>query len=239
MKRILAVGPVAMMVLASAVAVVAAPTPARADDCITVDMAVQLNQYPLMPDLARRFNGSDDAQVDGRCIHVSVSPKSSGAAATLLEQGWPNPAQNGPKPVVWSPAANSWRLILNQRLTDAGRPEMAPEGTPEMVSPLVIAMPKEMATALGWPDTAIGYSDILALATDPAGWGAKNQPWGLFKLGKTNPNYSTSGLSSLIAEYYAFAGTTTHSHWKTSTTPTVGRRRATSNRPSCTTATPR
>ena len=135
-----------MMVLASAVAVVAAPTPARADDCITVDMAVQLNQYPLMPDLAKRFNGSDDAQVDGRCIHVSVSSKSSGAAATLLEQGWPNPAQNGPKPVVWSPASNSWRSILNQRLADAGRdPRWRRQGTPVMVSPLVIAMPKPMA----------------------------------------------------------------------------------------------
>src|SRR3954466_3819092 len=196
MKRILAVGPVALMVLASTIAVVSAPTPARADDCITVDMAVQLNQYPLMPELARRFNGSDDAQVAGRCIHVSGSSKSSGAATTLLEEGWPNPAQNGPKPVVWSPAANSWRLILNQRLADAGRREMAPAGTPEMVSPLVIAMPEEMATALGWPGTPIGYSDILALATDPAGWGAKNEPWGAFKLGKTNPNYSTSGLSS-------------------------------------------
>src|SRR3954453_23931450 len=166
MKRILAVGPVALMVLASTIAVVSSPTPARADDCITVDMAVQLNQYPLMPDLAKRFNGSDDAQVDGRCIRVSVSPKSSGAAATLLEQGWPDAAQNGPKPVVWSPASNSWRLILNQRLADKNRPAMAPEGTPEMMSPLVIAMPKEMATALGWPSKAIGYSDILALATD-------------------------------------------------------------------------
>ena len=222
MKRILAVGPVAMIVLASAVAVVAAPTPARADDCITVDMAVQLNQYPLMPDLARRFNGSDDAEVDGRCIHVSVSPKSSGAAATLLEQGWPNPAQNGPKPVVWSPAANSWRLILNQRLTDAGRPEMAPEGTPEMVSPLVIAMPKEMATALGWPNTAIGYSGHPRARDRSCGWGAKNQPMGLVQ--------ARQDESQLLDQRPVVArspSTTrsparrTDSHWKTSTTPTV------------------
>ena len=39
-----------------------------------------------------------------------------------------------------------------------------------MHTPLVIAMPKPMAEALGWPDKPIGWSDILALATDPAGW---------------------------------------------------------------------
>jgi Ca-activated chloride channel family protein len=193
--------------IAAAVLVAASPTRAQADDCIQVEMAVQLNQYPLMPDLAKSFNGSDAAHVDGRCIKVSVSAKSSGAAATLLEQGWPDVAQNGPKPVVWSPAATAWASILNQRLADAGRPPMAPAGTPTMVSPLVIAMPKPMAEALGWPKTPIGYSDILRLATDPQGWGAVGHPeWGPFKLGKTNPNFSTSGLSSLIAQYYAFAG---------------------------------
>ena len=76
-----------------------------------------------------------------------------------------------------------------------------------MVSPLVIAMPETMAKALGWPTKAIGYSDILQLATDPNGWGSVGHPeWGAFKLGKTNPNFSTSGLSSLVAQYYAFAG---------------------------------
>ena len=240
MKRILAVGPVAMMVLASAVAVVAAPTPARADDCITVDMAVQLNQYPLMPDLAKRFNGSDDAQVDGRCIQVSVSSKSSGAAATLLQEGWPNPAQNGPKPVVWSPAANSWRLILNQRLTDAGRPEMAPEGTPEMVSPLVIAMPKEMATALGWPDTPIGYSDILAPRDRSCGLGCEEPTLGLVQARQDEPQLLDQ--RPVVADRGVLRVRRQDGRprvWKTSTTRSCSRRRATSNRPSCTTATPR
>ena len=93
--------------LAAATLGIAMPTEAHADDCIQVEMAVQLNLYPLMPDLAKNFNGSDAARVDGRCIHVSVNAKSSGAATTLLEHGWPDPAQNGPKPVVWviSPAA--------------------------------------------------------------------------------------------------------------------------------------
>jgi Ca-activated chloride channel family protein len=73
-----------------------------------------------------------------------------------------------------------------------------------MRTPLVIAMPRPMAEALGWPNTPIGYADILKLAQDPAGWGGKGHPeWGPFRLGKTNPNFSTSALSATIAQYYA------------------------------------
>ena len=65
-----------------------------------------------------------------------------------------------------------------------------------MLTPLVIAMPKPMAEALGWPDTPIGFADILALANDPQGWAKFGHPeWGPFKLGKTSPNFSTSGLN--------------------------------------------
>jgi Ca-activated chloride channel family protein len=194
------------IVVAALTSVVVSTHPAAADDCIAVPMAVQLNQFPLMPRLAKQFNQSDDAQVNGRCIRVSVSAKSSGAATTLLEHGWPDTAENGPRPVVWSPAATAWADVLDQRLADAGDPAMAPPGTPIMVSPLVIAMPQPMAEALGWPDKPIGYADILALATDPNGWASRGKDYGAFRLGKTNPNFSTSGLSSLIAQYYAFAG---------------------------------
>src|SRR5829696_4757966 len=200
----------ALAIVASVVAaasVVAGAPAAHADDCIKVDMAVQLNQFPLVPDLAKRFNDSDLAHVGDRCVEVSVAKQSSGAAATLLEQGWPNPEKNGPKPVVWSPASTAWAKVLNERLTVAGERAMAPDGEPIMISPLVIAMPKPMAEVLGWPNTPIGFSDILALARDPNGWASKGHPeWGAFKLGKTNPNFSTSGLSSLMAQYYAFTG---------------------------------
>jgi Ca-activated chloride channel family protein len=86
---------------------------------------------------------------------------------------------------------------------------MANEGTPFMNTPLVIAMPQPMAMALGWPDKALGWSDILALASSNEGWSAFGHPeWGSFKLGKTNPNFSTSGLSALAAQNYAATGKT-------------------------------
>ena len=86
---------------------------------------------------------------------------------------------------------------------------MATAAEPFMLTPLVIAMPKPMADALGYPETPIGYADILRLANDPEGWGAYGHPeWGPFLLGKTNPNFSTSALSSTIAQYYAATGKT-------------------------------
>jgi Ca-activated chloride channel family protein len=78
-----------------------------------------------------------------------------------------------------------------------------------MLTPLVIAMPQPMAEALGWPDEPIGFADIVTLATDPDGWASVGHPeWGPFRLGKTNPNYSTSGLNFTIAQYYAATGKT-------------------------------
>jgi Ca-activated chloride channel homolog len=181
---------------------------ARRGDCVTVDAAVSSEKIQLLGDLAERFNDSG-AQVDGRCIYVEVRSKSSGAATTALAEGW-DPAGDGPRPVIWSPASSAWGQILNQRLTAAGRPPMAPEGaTPFMLTPLVIAMPEPMARALGWPDTPIGWKDVLSLARTPGGWADRGHPeWGDFRLGKTNPNFSTSGLHALIAQNYAATGKT-------------------------------
>jgi Ca-activated chloride channel family protein len=173
------------------------------DGCIAVDMAVSPEKVTLLTDLARKFNDSDAAR-EGGCAVVRVQRKSSGAGMQLLSDGWPNEELNGPKPVVWSPASSAWAAILNQKQRDDDKPDLAPASKPFMRTPLVIAMPKPMAEALGWPETPIGYADILALAQDPSGWGSKGHPeWGPFKLGKTNPNFSTSALSATIAQYYA------------------------------------
>ena len=181
----------------------------RREDCITVDTAVSSEKIELLTELAATFNDSDEAVVDGECVFVDVRSKASGSATTALAEGW-DEELDGPRPVIWSPAASSWGQILNQRLADAGEAPIAPEDpTPFMLTPLVIAMPEPMAEALGWPDTPIGWRQILDLANSEAGWGDFGHPeWGQFRLGKTNPNFSTSGLSALIAQTYAATGKT-------------------------------
>ena len=178
-------------------------------NCIPVDMAVSPEKLDLLTDLANTFNDSDRAEIDGDCIFVRVQRMSSGTGASLIADDWPDPDVNGPRPVIWSPASSAWGAVVNQRKADLGEEPVAPAGTPFMLTPLVIAMPEPMATALGYPETPIGYADILRLANDPAGWGAFGHPeWGPFRLGKTNPNFSTSALHATVAQYYAAAGKT-------------------------------
>src|SRR5262249_46762115 len=78
-----------------------------------------------------------------------------------------------------------------------------------MLSPVVIAMWKPMAEALGWDKKPIGWSEILSLARNQQGWESYGYPqWGRFKFGHTHPQFSNSGLISLFAEVYAASGKT-------------------------------
>jgi len=177
-------------------------------NCVVVDLSVSSEKIQLLTDLAHDFNGSAEAKVGDRCVFARVQSKASGGAAQLLASGW-DEATDGPRPVIWSPAASSWGSILDQRLAASGKPAMTGDFTSFMLTPLVIAMPRPMAEALGWPKQPLGYADILALTQDPQGWAAHGHPeWGAFRLGKTNPNFSTSGLSALIAQAYAANGKT-------------------------------
>ena len=178
-------------------------------NCVVVDMAVSSEKIDLINALATTFNDEKHKIDNGTCIFVRPQSKASGRAATLLSSTW-DTSTDGPEPVIWSPASAAWGAVLNQRLADDGKKAMAPaDSTPFMLTPLVIAMPKPMATALGYPGKPVGWADLARLATDPAGWSAFGHPeWGPFRLGKTNPNFSTSGLSALIAQTYAAAGKT-------------------------------
>ncbi|HEX6236495.1 MAG TPA: substrate-binding domain-containing protein [Acidimicrobiales bacterium] len=175
-------------------------------DCLVVDVASSPEKIELLDDLAGTFNESDAAALGDDCVFVRVQRKASGEAEQLLAGGWDEQVE-GPRPVIWSPAASTWGAVLDQHLDEAGQPPMAGDATPFMLTPLVIAMPRPMAEALGWPDEPLGWADVLDLAREGEGWGARGHPeWGAFRLGKTNPNFSTSGLAALIAQAYAATG---------------------------------
>ena len=76
-----------------------------------------------------------------------------------------------------------------------------------VLSPVVIAMWKPMAEALGWPGKTLGWKEVHDMALNAQGWASLNYPqWGQFRFGHTHPEYSNSGIISLIAETYAAAG---------------------------------
>jgi len=177
-------------------------------NCVNLSVTASSEKAALLTQMADSFNRSGET-TDGRCIYVTVNKKASGEAMTALARGW-NDRIDGPRPDVWSPASSSWVGLLRQRLAASDQTGLVPVDIPTIAySPLVIAMPRTMAQALEWPDKPLGWSDIYRLATDPAGWASEGHPeWGPFKLGKTNPNYSTSGLHALIGSYYAATGLT-------------------------------
>ena len=180
--------------------------PAPRGPCITLTVAASSQKEALVGGLALEYSRTRPS-AGGRCVTVTVTSKPSGAVVEALGRGW-NDGLDGPRPDVWAPASSSWMAILRQRLTRSGMPNVLPAEAPSVAqSPQVIAMPRPMAEALGWPKSGIGWVDILDLARDPVGWGRVGHPeWGQFRLGKTNPNLSTSGLNATIGTFFAATG---------------------------------
>jgi Ca-activated chloride channel family protein len=78
---------------------------------------------------------------------------------------------------------------------------MIPDLQPSIArTPAVIAMPKPMAEAIGWPNVQLSWQDVVdKYAGNPDGWKAWGKDWGTFRFGMTDPLKSTSGLLALMA----------------------------------------
>jgi Ca-activated chloride channel homolog len=171
--------------------------PAKAPaGALRVSFPYSPEKEPLLKPLIERFNASR-TEVAGKVVFVEGRPESSGVTEQQVAQG-------RDQPVAWSPASSLWGRLLN---FEADRP-LVPDENPSIVrTPLVIAMWEPMAKALGHPRKPLGFEDILKLARSKAGWADYGLPeYGAFKLVHTNPDYSTSGLSAVVAEYYAATG---------------------------------
>ena len=164
--------------------------PSASDADVKITFVYSPEKEQLLKPLIERFNKEGE-------VFVEATIMSSGEAEQRIAAG-------RLEPVAWSPASSLWGRQLN---FDADRP-LAPEDSPSIVrTPLVIAMWEPLARALGYPKKDIGFSDILDLATDPRGWASVGEAqYGKFKLVHTNPDFSTSGLEAVVAEYYAATG---------------------------------
>jgi Ca-activated chloride channel homolog len=175
----------------------ASPAPAAgAPGALRVSFVYSPEKEALVAPLVRRFNEERNTS-GGRVVEVRPDVVASGVATDRIGSG-------ALRPVVWSPASSLWGRLVNHRVHRS----YAAAREPSLVrTPLVIAMWEPLARALGWPRQHVGFAQILRLATSPNGWAAYGRPeFGAFKLGHTNPDFSTSGLSAVAAEYYAARG---------------------------------
>ncbi|NJN97147.1 MAG: solute-binding protein [Anaerolineales bacterium] len=151
--------------------------------------------------LVEQYNTSQRKTADGATIVVEAAPMGSIESVNAIISGQL-------QPTVWSPASSVYIPVANAEWRKQHSTDLI-EGTPNdlVLSPVVIAMWKPMAEALGWPTTPIGWADIAALSTSEEGWAKYGYPeWGRFKFGHTHPNHSNSGVVSILAEAYAGAG---------------------------------
>ncbi len=166
------------------------------DNALRISIAYSPEKEKWLNEQIPRFN-AQRVEVGGRPVFVEGVNKSSGAARTELKNGTLDVT-------VWSPSASTWLEVLKY---ESGNSAVAVSNEPMLLTPVVIGMWRPMAEAMGWPNTPIGWSDMLALIEDPAGWGKFGHPeWGRFSWGHTDPEISTTALSTLIAEFYAAAG---------------------------------
>lgn len=148
------------------------------------------------------FNREQHKTSSGKTIWVRAIPMGSGECIDELLSGRRQAHLTSPASAAFVKLGNA------ESRAKYGRDLIGP--TENLVlSPVVIAMWKPMAEAIGWGKKQVGWSDVLALAKNDRGWEAYGYPqWGQFKFGHTHPQYSNSGLISLLAEVYAASGKT-------------------------------
>jgi len=155
-------------------------------------------------DAVKDFNRLNMTACDGPITVVAIPIDSGDSMQQILD--------GKIQPDIWSPAGRVWLTLLDSMWLEKYGSHIINTGasdTPPLVhSPVVIAMWKSEAEALGWPQP-IGWAQIDRLSI--GGWAALGHPeltarFGDFKFGHTLPDLSNSGLDAVLAEYYVGSG---------------------------------
>ena len=174
------------------------------DGCTQVVVATSSEKVNLMEDLGKQFKNSAEHKALKDCATITPVNVASGKASDVLSKSTKDWTLAGtPAPTIWSPASTVW---TDRVASIAG--DTATAGAKSFAkTPVVFGMPESMAKALDYPNKPIGMKDLQKLIADPEGWGSVGKSiWGSFKIAKTNPNTSTTGLSTILMQSYAASG---------------------------------
>ena len=166
---------------------------------VTITMYYGSEKEEWLVPLIEEFNDSKVQIESGAIIQVEATPMGSVEASRQILEGVI-------EPTVWSPASSLVIPITNAEWRKVHNEDLVTESDDLVLSPVVIAMWESMANALGYPEKQLGWGDIAELAIADEGWEAYGYPeWGDFKFGHTHPEFSNSGLVSIIAQAYSGA----------------------------------
>lgn len=174
-------------------------------DALVVRMLYGSEKEAWIEEVTADFNNQRNTSSSGKPIFIEAVPMGSAESLDAILNGREQPA-------VWSPASSILIPVANQEWgsrnngADFTREDNLP---PLVLSPVVIAMWQPMAEALGWPEKPLGWADIAAMTQEGKTWADFGHPeWGPFQFGHTHPDYSNSGIASILAMAYAATGKT-------------------------------
>lgn len=178
----------------------ASPTGEAPRNALKITLASSNTKRNWLNQVANQFNDAKLKTSSGSPIFVEVSHVTSGGSMNAILDG-------SLEPTSWSPGDGSWVAQANETWQQRNNKPLASQDcAPTIYAPLGFAMWRPMAETLGWPDTPIGWDDIVALASDPNGWATYGRPeWGKFTFGHTHPAYANSGLLSMTGFVHGVA----------------------------------
>ncbi len=186
----------AAVLVGVALTVTASPPTACTGAPTTLTVVASTSQFSVLDGLARRWS-ADKPTVAGHCVAVTVARKESSAVASALGPSW-DETRDGPRPDVWVPESSLWLLVAGSHPT--AQPILPDHAPSTASSPVVLALRRPVAEALGWPQRPLGWEDVLGAFVRPDTWAKVGHPeWATLRLGMTDPTVSTAGLASALA----------------------------------------
>jgi len=163
---------------------------------LTISVVAPSGTFPVLDRLATAWTAGHPG-LNGRCLAATVSRKESSQVAATLSPGW-DTARDGVRPDVWIPESSLWLSVA------AGRPEAAAllPASPASIasSPVVVALRADVAQALGWPQHALTWPEVVGAFVAPGGWAKLGHPeWSQLRIGMVEPAASTAGLAAVIS----------------------------------------
>ena len=152
--------------------------------------------FPTVEGVARKWNATGPT-VGGHCAAATVVRKESSEVAAALGSNW-DEARDGTRPDVWLADSSLWLALA------ASRPDaktMLAANPPSVASsPVVLALRKPLAQALGWPQKPFGWEQGFGAFVKPETWAQIGHPeWASLRIGLTDPTSSTAGLESVVS----------------------------------------
>lgn len=154
-----------------------------------VQVMANTSLMPWLEEVVATFNEEELETEAGRQVYVQLAGADAGQAVINI--------MDGAQADLWLPDQQVWTNVLAREGNDAFQNNC----TSVAQSPLVIAMWRPAAEALGWPGRELGWLDIGSLAADPGSWDyySGGQFGDTLRLGHTHPGLSASGANTLLA----------------------------------------